>query len=104
MCEFRQSIGPLIPTADYTILKSLAISVSCYMAVAIFVTIFVFPQTLNHLCMDMISAQLGRVKALVDIQREVLDADPTDLAPGTKLMESVGVQRTQLIVGQRQRK
>jgi hypothetical protein len=97
-----QTIGPLIPEADYTLLKSLAISVSCYMAVAILLTICVFPQTMNHLCMDMISTQLGRLKALVEIQQEVLDAAPLDLAPGSTLIGAIMKKRTEVIGGQRQ--
>jgi len=97
-----QSTGPLFPTAEYTILKTVAISLACYMAIALIVTIFVFPQTMNHLCMDMISAQLGRLKALIEIQQEVLDAPPMELAPGTKLINTITAQRAGLVGGQRQ--
>jgi hypothetical protein len=71
------------------------------MAVGILVTIFVFPQTMNHLCMTMISAQLERIKALLEAQQALLDTAPTDLVPDNTLYRSIMVQRSAVIEKQR---
>ncbi|KAF8880565.1 hypothetical protein BD779DRAFT_1548971 [Infundibulicybe gibba] len=78
------TIGPLFPTAQYTLLKSTAISVSCYMAIGLLTTIFIFPETVNHSCLSTVADQLGRVKRMVELQDEVLQLLPSTEISGVR--------------------
>ncbi|KAI9465778.1 hypothetical protein BJY52DRAFT_1376562 [Lactarius psammicola] len=70
------TIGPLFPFSQYYLLNSLLIPVSIYMAIAIVVTIFVFPQTANHAFLGTVTLLLGQMKVLLDAQEELLTASP----------------------------
>lgn len=59
------------------------------MGIAIVVTSFVFPETMNHSCLSATSAQLGLIKSLVGMQTTVLESSPSQLAPGTPLMAKI---------------
>ncbi|KIM71841.1 hypothetical protein PILCRDRAFT_93686 [Piloderma croceum F 1598] len=82
-------IGPLFPFAQYTLLNSMCTCIACYMGIAIVVTFFVFPETMNHSCLSATSAQLGLIKSLVGMQATVLESKPSQLAPGTPLMTKI---------------
>jgi hypothetical protein len=73
------------------------------MAIAILATIFIFPETMNHLCMSMISAQLAKANALILLQDEVLTSDLEGLAPGSPLIAKVNAVRATIIGEQQQR-
>ncbi|TFY63497.1 hypothetical protein EVJ58_g3215 [Rhodofomes roseus] len=66
------SYGPLFPFAQYTILTSLLISLSCYMAIGLVVIIFVFPETLNHATLTTVTTLFDKLEALIILQEEVL--------------------------------
>lgn len=74
------------------------------MAIAIVVTIFVFPETMNHACMSATSAQLGQIKALIGLQTEVLESSPENLAPGKPLIGKISGARAAILAGQKGRK
>jgi hypothetical protein len=71
------------------------------MAIATAVTVFVFPETMNHSCLSSTSAQLGQIKALIAMQATVLDSNPSDLAPGTPLTTKILAMRQAIIGGQK---
>lgn len=75
-----QSYGPLFPFAQYTLLTSLLISLSCYIAIGIVVIVFVFPETLNHATLTSAITLLEKIEGLVKLQEEVLSvgAQPDD--------------------------
>lgn len=75
------TIGPLFPFAQYNLLNSLLIPVSIYMAIAIVVTIFVFPQTANHAFLGTVALLLGQMKVLLDAQEDLLTAVPGSITP-----------------------
>lgn len=93
------SIGPLFPSANYTLLNSFLIALASYMAIAIVVNIFVFPETMNHACLEGSIALVGGVKALIDKQTQVLQVDLAELAPGTPLMAGIQGGRSAIIAG-----
>ncbi|VDB95654.1 unnamed protein product [Peniophora sp. CBMAI 1063] len=66
------TIGPLFPAPQYLILNSLLISAAMYSAIAIFVIIFIFPQTVNHAYLSLLSRLLGVVTAVMSVQNEIL--------------------------------
>jgi len=72
------------------------------MAIALWATIFIFPETMNHSCLTAISDQLGRIKALMVLQDDVLSSAPADLAPGTSLLTRINSARASLIVAQKE--
>ncbi len=78
-----QSIGPLFPFTQYNILNSLLIPVSMYMAIAIVVTIFVFPRTAHCAFLGIITLLLGQIKVLLDAQEDLLTSLPGSIAPGS---------------------
>ena len=67
-----QSYGPLFPFAQYTLLTSFLISISCYIAIGIVTIIFVFPETLNHATLTTGITLLEKIESLVKLQEEVL--------------------------------
>lgn len=42
-----------------------------YLAIALLLTTFVFPESMNHVCMGMIADLLGAVGGMVQVQEEV---------------------------------
>lgn len=86
-----QTFGPLIPTADYTLLKSFIVSIACYAGIALITTFCVFPETMSHSVLRTVCEQLERVEKAVGMQTEVFDVVQTgedgiaQLAPGKPL-------------------
>jgi hypothetical protein len=76
-----QTIGPLFPFTQYNILNSLLIPVSIYIAIAVVVTIFVFPQTAHYAFLGMVTPLLGQMKALLDAQEDLLTSAPGSISP-----------------------
>ena len=79
--HYSQTVGPLFPFAQYYLLNALLIPVSIYMAMAIVVTIFVFPQTANHAFLGTVTLLLSQSKILLDAQEDLLTAVPGSLSP-----------------------
>lgn len=53
-------------------------SAAMYSAIAIFVIIFIFPQTVNHAYLSLVSRLLGIIKVVMSMQDEIL-LDPRDI-------------------------
>jgi len=51
------------------------------MAIAIVVTVFVFPQTANHAFLGTVTLLLGQMKVLLDAQEDLLTAVPESITP-----------------------
>jgi hypothetical protein len=78
-----QSIGPLFPFTQYNILNSVLIPVSMYTAIAVVVTIFVFPQTAHHSFLGTVTLLLGQMKVLLDAQEDLLTSAPGSIDLGS---------------------
>ncbi|KAF5353705.1 hypothetical protein D9758_008696 [Tetrapyrgos nigripes] len=91
------SIGPLFPAPQYNLLRSLLISSTCYCAVGLILTIFVFPESMSHSALRTFSDQLRRAKALIEIQDEVLKSKPEELGRGTVLGMKIEGMRAGLV-------
>ena len=76
-----QTIGPLFPFGQYNLLNSLLIPVSIYMAIAIVVTVFVFPRTANHAFLGTATLLLSQIKLLLDAQEDLLTSVPGSITP-----------------------
>ncbi|KAL4246747.1 hypothetical protein ABKN59_009080 [Abortiporus biennis] len=96
------SYGPLFPFAQYTLLNSVLTSIGCYVGVGLIVIMFVFPETMNHSFLGGASGLLGQLKAMIDLQNEVLESDAESLAPGGPLLTKVATMRA-TIIGQYQK-
>lgn len=96
------SYGPLFPFAQYTIIDSLLIALSCYVAVGIIVIVLIFPETLNHAFLVAACDLVGKVKALLDLQETVLSSAPEELASDAPLQAKIVGARAG-IVGQLQK-
>ncbi|KAK0471132.1 hypothetical protein IW261DRAFT_1513189 [Armillaria novae-zelandiae] len=95
--------GPLFPSARYTLMNSMAISVSCYMAIAILTTIFIFPETMNHSLINDILEQLDRLKEMVETQDEVLRTPPEHLiSEHSPLIKESKAARATVVLSQQQ--
>ncbi|KAK0493580.1 hypothetical protein EDD18DRAFT_1405386, partial [Armillaria luteobubalina] len=95
--------GPLFPSARYTLMNSMAISVSCYMAIAILTTIFIFPETMNHSLINDILEQLDRLKEIVETQDEVLRTPPEHLiSEHSPLIKENKAARATVVLSQQQ--
>lgn len=78
-----QTIGPLFPFTQYNLLNSLLIPVSMYIAIAIVVTILVFPRTAHHTYLGTVTRLLGQIKLLLEAQEELLTSVPGSIDPGS---------------------
>lgn len=78
-----QTIGPLFPFTQFNILNSLLIPVSMYLAIAVVVTIFVFPRTGHYAFLGTVTLLLGQMKVLLDAQEDLLTSAPGSIAPGS---------------------
>ncbi|KAG7440200.1 uncharacterized protein BT62DRAFT_1012986 [Guyanagaster necrorhizus] len=95
--------GPLFPTAHYHLMNSMAISVSCYMAIAILTTIFIFPESMNHSLINDVLEQLDRLKDMVETQDEVLRTPPEHLvSEQSPLIKETKVARATIVLSQQQ--
>lgn len=88
-----QSYGPLFPFAQYTLLNSLLESLACYVGIGLILIIVVFPETLNHALLASTADLVGELRALVEMQGEVLEAAPSDLTTGSGLLRKVLLAR-----------
>jgi hypothetical protein len=79
---FSQTIGPLYPFANYKILNSVLIASSSYLAIALFCCCVLFPETVNHAYLGLVSTILDKVKALLSSLDDVLSPMPGDFGPG----------------------
>ncbi|KAI9512001.1 hypothetical protein F5148DRAFT_1280228 [Russula earlei] len=87
------SIGPLYPFSNYRILNSLLLSVSTYSAIAIVCCLALFPESVNHAYLGLISTILGKVKAVLASQDCLLSSQIGDVSPQSpKLKELLGTR------------
>lgn len=98
-----QSIGTLFPTARYTILNSLLISVSSYTAIALVVTVLVFPVSMNHSVLHGACDMLAGVRRLLEMQDLVLEGggarkETLDEIKDKRAAVFVGLQQCQFSV------
>jgi hypothetical protein len=99
---YPQTIGPLFPFAEYNLLNSLLIPVSIYMAIAIVVTIFVFPQTANHAFLGIVTLLLGQMKVLLDAQEDLLTAVPGSISPESpKILQLKAIRASMFTIHQK---
>ncbi|KAI9512000.1 hypothetical protein F5148DRAFT_157072 [Russula earlei] len=95
------TIGPLFPFSQYNLLNSILIPVSIYAAIAIAVTIFVFPQTAHHAYLAAITLLLGQMKLLLDAQEDILSAVPGSLTPESpKALQLRAIRRSMFAIYQ----
>ncbi|KAI0266395.1 hypothetical protein BC834DRAFT_969434 [Gloeopeniophorella convolvens] len=75
------SIGPLFPFGQYTLLNSLLIPVAMYIAIALAVTIFIFPQTASYAYLGTVAGLISQMKVVLDAQEELLASSPGSITP-----------------------
>jgi Putative ER transporter, 6TM, N-terminal len=78
-----KAIGPLFPFTQFTLLNGLLIPVAMYAAIAIVVTIFVFPRTAHSAFLGTVTQLLNKMKLLLDAQEDLLVAVPGSINPGS---------------------
>ena len=76
-----QAIGPLYPFANYKIINSLILAASSYAAIALVCCFFIFPQTVNHVYLGLMSMILDKVKAMLMLQDSLVSPQPGDFGP-----------------------
>jgi Putative ER transporter, 6TM, N-terminal len=91
-----QTIGPLFPFTQYNILNSLLIPVSIYLAIAVVVTIFIFPRTAHHAFLGTVTLLLGQMKVLLDAQEDLLTSAPGSIPPGSPKALQWGATRVSM--------
>lgn len=84
-----QAIGPLYPFPNYKIINSILMSASSYAAIALVCCLFLFPETVNHTYLGVISLVLDKVKAMLEWQDHLLAPQPGDFAPGCPKLKSL---------------
>lgn len=92
-----QSIGPLYPFANYEILNSLLMAASAYCAMGLVCCFVFFPETVNHAYLGLISVILGKVKAMLMSQENLLSPSPGDFGPGSPKLKALAGDRAALM-------
>lgn len=64
-----------------------------YMAIAIVVTIFVFPRTAHHAFLGTVTLLLSQMKLLLDAQEDLLTSVPGAITPGSPKFEQLRATR-----------
>jgi hypothetical protein len=77
-----QAIGPLYPFSNYKIINSLLLAASSYCAIALVCCFVLFPETVNHAYLGLISIILDKVKTMLVMQEHLLSPQPGDFTPG----------------------
>ena len=81
MITSPQSIGPLYPFANYNILNSLLLAGSSYCAIALLCCFILFPETVNHVFLGIVSTILDKVQTMLSVQDSLLSPQPSDFGP-----------------------
>ncbi|KDQ30176.1 hypothetical protein PLEOSDRAFT_1111192 [Pleurotus ostreatus PC15] len=77
MCSY----GPLFYSAQYTIAKQFLIPTGYYLAIAIASLVLVFPETLNHVWLSLLSDSVfAPIKETLDLLSQALSSRPSDRA------------------------
>jgi hypothetical protein len=88
LITFRQSIGPLYPFANYKIIDSLLLAGSIYCAIALLCCFILFPETVNHVYLGIVSTILDKVKTMLSVQDHLLSPQPGDFGPTCPRLKS----------------
>jgi hypothetical protein len=84
-----QAIGPLYPFANYKIINSILLAASSYAAIALVCCFFIFPQTVNHVYLGLMSMILDKVKAMLMLQDSLVSPQPGDFGPGCPKLKAL---------------
>ncbi|EJD03603.1 uncharacterized protein FOMMEDRAFT_133035 [Fomitiporia mediterranea MF3/22] len=74
------TFGPLFPNTQYTILSSLLISMGVYMAIGLVTCVFIFPETMAHSYLALVTKALGDLKRYGELYGTVLELSPEEIA------------------------
>ena len=86
---YHQAIGPLYPFANYKILNSILIAASSYCAIALVCCFVIYPETVNHAYLGLISMVLTKVKAMLVAQEDLLSIRPGDFGIGCPKLKAL---------------
>jgi hypothetical protein len=84
-----QSIGPLYPFSNYKILNSLLLGASSYFAIALLCCFILFPETVNHVYLGIVSTILDKVQTMLSVQDHMLAPEPGDFGPTCPKLKSL---------------
>ena len=89
LMTFPQSIGPLYPFANYKIINSLLLAASSYCAIALLCCFILFPETVNHVYLGIVSTILDKVQSMLSMQDHLLSPQPGDFGPKCMKLKSL---------------
>ena len=89
MMTFPQAIGPLYPFANYKIINSLLLAASSYFAIALLCCFILFPETVNHVYLGIVSTILDKVQTMLSMQDDLLSPQPGDFGPKCPKLKSL---------------
>jgi Putative ER transporter, 6TM, N-terminal len=75
-----KTIGPLLPTTNYTIVSSVLISTAAYIAIGSVCCVLIFPESMNHSYLDSLVALLGSIKRYNELYDSILKLTPQQIA------------------------
>src|SRR6267154_1358378 len=84
-----QSIAPLYPFSNYKILNSLLLAISSYFAIALLCCFILFPETVNHVYLGIVSTILDKVQTVLSMQDHLLSPQPGDFGPKCPKLKSL---------------
>ena len=84
-----QAIGPLYPFPNYKILNSVLLAVSSYFAIALLCCFILFPETVNHVYLGIVSTVLDKLQTMLSMQDSLLSPQPGDFGPKCPKLKSL---------------
>jgi hypothetical protein len=89
LITFPQYIGPLYPFSNYEILNSLLLAAASYCAIALLCCFILFPETVNHVYLGIVSTILDKVQTILSMQDHLLSPQPGDFGPTCAKLKSL---------------
>ncbi len=84
-----QAIGPLYPFSNYKILNSLLLAAASYCAIALLCCFILFPETVNHVYLGIVSTILDKVQTMLSVQDHLLSPQHGDFGPKCPKLKSL---------------
>src|SRR5258705_9121215 len=99
----HRPMDPCFPSRNiHTLLNSLLISSAMYLTIATFLVIFLFPETMQHVYLHLISSHLDKIGQMLALQEAVLTAERGDISLGCPKMAQLQAARAALIANKQQ--
>ena len=85
------------------IVTSFLVTTSVYFAIGIVCCVLIFPETMNHSYLSSSAELVEKLKGILTLQEDVLEADPQEIHSGAPLATKIIMARAGMIAQLQQR-